>query len=325
MLKYITTILALLTLIAPAISQQDYEGSKDHPAITRYPGSVITWYKVENYMPYKIAVGPVTGYRTISDWVESAGRVTRLFYECDGARTHNEIYKNYHDALRKEGFEIIANGLFPERNVKPGIGGGSWLGVAYAPQPYPQCAAGKMFHGTSTSGGSAAVFGKKERAEGNLYVMVYIRQYNSSKVIIGVDVLEEEAAESGLVTANAEAMGEDIDEYGKVALYGLFFDHDKATLKSESKPAMDEVAKLLKLRPALKVYVVGHTDNTGSLEYNISLSERRAEAVMEALISDYGISRSRLAFKGVGPLVPVFTNNKDAGRAKNRRVDLGER
>ena len=325
MTKSLFTLTFSLLFCSLLFAQKDVDGATDHPAITRYPGSAITWYKVENFMPYSIAIGPITGYRYIENRLETEGRVTRIFYEFDGPRTHSEIYKNYLDAFQNEGFELLAKGLYPERNVKNGPGGGSWIGVAYAPQPYPQSPASKMFRGTSSAGGTAALVAKKERAEGNLYVMVFIRQFSSEKVIIGVDVLEEKAAESGLVVADAEAMGEDIDEYGKVAIYGLYFDHDKASLKPESKPALDEIAKLLKARSALNVYVVGHTDNTGSLGYNIDLSERRARSVVEALVNDYGIARSRLEAKGVGPLVPVFTNKKDAGKAKNRRVELVEK
>ena len=78
----------------------------------------------------------------------------------------------------------------------------------------------------------------------------------------------------------------------------------------------------MKSSPDLQLYVVGHTDMTGSLEYNIRLSKERAEAVVERLESTYGISRSRLVAMGVGPLVPVLTNQEEDGRAQNRRVEL---
>jgi OmpA-OmpF porin, OOP family len=314
-------VLALaLVLFSPAIAQ-DVPGSQDHPAITRYPGSVIKWYKVENYMPYKIAAGPVTGYRAISEWIETEGRVTRIFYELTSERTHSEVYKNFKDALTAAQFDIFIDGFFPERNVKGDVGGNGWIQVAMAPNPHPPGST-TLFKGTSTVGGTAAVFAKKERAEGTLYVMVYVRQFSAETVIVSIDVVEEEVAETGFVVANADAMGADIEAYGKVALYGLYFDHDKATLQAASKPALDEVAKLLKAHPEWTFYVVGHTDMTGTLEYNRKLSRDRAEAVITALVDDYQIARARLEADGVGPLVPVFTNQKDAGRAKNRRVEL---
>lgn len=317
--KFFCVLACSLLLFLPGWAQ-DVPDSKDHPVITRYPGSIIKWYKVENYIPFKIAAGPVTGYRTISEWIETEGRATRLYYELPGERTHSEVYKNFKDALAKEKFDIFIDGHLPERNIKGTAGGYTWMQVAM--NPNPQTGQTNMFKGTSTVGGTAAVFGKKERAEGNLYVLIYIRQYSKNTVIYSIDVIEEETAETGFVVANADAMGSDIEEYGKVALYGLYFDHDKATLMTTSKPALDEVAKLLKAHPEWNFYVVGHTDMTGSLEYNRKLSRDRAAAVITALVTDYQIARTRLEADGVGPLVPVFTNQKDAGRAKNRRVEL---
>jgi hypothetical protein len=173
------SLLIILLFGSALFAQKDVDGAKDHPAISRYPGSVISWYKVESYMPYSIAIGPITGYRYIGERLETEGRVTRIFYEFDGGRTHSEIYQNYRDALQKEGFEILAKGVFVGRNIQREAGGGSWIGVAYAPQRYPQGPGSKMFHGTSSSGGTGAIVAKKARAEGNLFVMVFIRQYTS--------------------------------------------------------------------------------------------------------------------------------------------------
>jgi len=72
----------------------------------------------------------------------------------------------------------------------------------------------------------------------------------------------------------------------------------------------------------LKVYVVGHTDNVGGLEPNMKLSQERAEAVVQALVSTHGIVASRMKGYGVGPFAPVSSNDSEEGRAKNRRVEL---
>lgn len=93
-------------------------------------------------------------------------------------------------------------------------------------------------------------------------------------------------------------------------------------MKPESKAALDEIAKLLKLDPSLKLHVVGHTDNQGGLEPNFALSKARAQAVSNALQKDYSIAAARLSANGVSSLAPVASNADDAGRAKNRRVEL---
>ena len=93
-------------------------------------------------------------------------------------------------------------------------------------------------------------------------------------------------------------------------------------MKPESKPALDEVAKLLKADPALRLWVVGHTDSVGKVDDNMRLAQARGEAVVAELVKSYGIAAGRLKGYGVGPLAPVAGNDDEAGRAKNRRVDL---
>jgi outer membrane protein OmpA-like peptidoglycan-associated protein len=304
---------------------QDVPGSQDHPILTRYPESVIRWYDVQNHATYKIATGPITGYRQIANWVETQGQVTRIYYDLVGTRTHSEVYANYKQALADAGFEIIAEGLHADVKPSNEIGSRTWLPVFYDANPFPSSANIELLAGSATAGGSSFLAGKKERAAGTVYVAITVTQQRADRVTYLIDVIEVAALETDLIVVDAEAIGKGIDEFGRIALYGLFFDHDKATLKPESKPALDEIAEFLNARPTLNVYVVGHTDLTGSYDYNLKLSEDRAKAVVEALVANYAIPRERLEPHGVGPLSPVFTNKADDGREKNRRVELVER
>jgi len=124
------------------------------------------------------------------------------------------------------------------------------------------------------------------------------------------------------IQVNAAAMADNLDRSGRVALYGIYFDTDKADLKAESEPTLQEIARLLQQQGALKLYVVGHTDGTGQLQHNLDLSRRRAQAVVDALVTRHGIAAGRLSAHGVGPLAPVSTNQTEDGRALNRRVEL---
>jgi len=124
------------------------------------------------------------------------------------------------------------------------------------------------------------------------------------------------------VTANADALSSGLAATGHVEVPGIFFDFNKADIKPESHPALEQVAALLKKSPALKVWVVGHTDWVGSAETNTTLSNARAAAVVAALTQEFGIEARRLAPHGVGPYSPVATNTTDEGRARNRRVEL---
>jgi outer membrane protein OmpA-like peptidoglycan-associated protein len=124
------------------------------------------------------------------------------------------------------------------------------------------------------------------------------------------------------VQANAEIFKNDIRSTGHAAVYGITFDTDSASIKPESAQAIGEVAKLLKADPGLKVFVVGHTDNSGSVDHNLKLSQDRAQSVMQALVRDHGIAAARLRSYGCGPYAPVASNDSEDGKAKNRRVEL---
>ena len=149
---------------------------------------------------------------------------------------------------------------------------------------------------------------------------IEVRSYNNmyKQTIVEKEIMKQE------VVANAEAMGNDINSTGHVAVYGIYFDTGKSEIKPESDAAISEIAKLLKGNPGLKVNIVGHTDNVGERDYNMKLSKARAESVAKELISKYGIASGRLAAYGVGPLAPVAANKTEEGRAKNRRVELVE-
>ena len=124
------------------------------------------------------------------------------------------------------------------------------------------------------------------------------------------------------VVANAAALSGGLSGNGHVVVNGILFDTGKAEVKPESAAALQEVAKLLKQSPALKVYVVGHTDNAGALAGNIDLSKRRAASVLQALTTQYGISAARLQAYGDGPYAPIASNDSEDGRTLNRRVEL---
>jgi len=127
------------------------------------------------------------------------------------------------------------------------------------------------------------------------------------------------------VVADADAMAKGINQSGHMAVYGIYFDSAKAVVKKESDAAIEQIAKLMRDNPTLELYVVGHTDSDGKLEYNMDLSQRRAKAVVDILKNQYNISGKRLIAKGLGPLAPVASNRSPEGKAKNRRVELVEK
>lgn len=132
----------------------------------------------------------------------------------------------------------------------------------------------------------------------------------------------EKASMTQEVEADAGAWANSIRETGKATLYGILFDTGKSVIKPESEATIGEIAKLLKSDSKLKLYVVGHTDGVGALADNMKLSQSRADAVVQALVSAHGIAASRLSGQGVGPLAPAASNASEEGRSLNRRVEL---
>jgi OOP family OmpA-OmpF porin len=156
------------------------------------------------------------------------------------------------------------------------------------------------------------------RKEGAL-TGVYVEAFNDGRTY-SLTIVESQAMKQEVV-ADAKAMQNDLANTGKTIVYGIYFDTASAKIKPESEPALVEMVKLLKASPALNVYVVGHTDNVGSLESNLKLSSDRAASVVKA-ITARGVAASRLKSAGVGPYSPIASNDTDGGKAKNRRVEF---
>lgn len=321
-MKYILAAFALIILLPAQSFCQDVKGSKDHRFITRYPASVIKYYEEQEFRPYKIAVGAQTGYKKIDKWVETEGKFTRIYYVLKGDRAITEVYRNYLQALQKGGFTILAKGVNDIRNVGKDVGGRTFLGTAYIPNPYPTSSGITLHMGSATSGGSCYIAAMVEKNGAKAYIVIGGAQYKTDERVFMVDIIEETAMEDGLITVSADEMQNGINSDGKIAIYGIYFDFDKATVKPESNGTLAEITKLLKKDAALQLYIVGHTDMKGSLSYNLNLSKQRAAAVVKELTTKHGISSSRLTPDGVGPLCPVSTNKTDNGRKLNRRVEL---
>lgn len=132
--------------------------------------------------------------------------------------------------------------------------------------------------------------------------------------------VEEKAMQQLVETLPAAKLSNALKQDGHVALY-LNFDTDSQVIRPDSLPAVDEVVKLLRGEPALKLRVEGHTDATGDAAHNRKLSLARAESVVQAIVAQQ-IARERLSAAGKGPDQPLADNGTEAGRAKNRRVEL---
>ncbi len=164
---------------------------------------------------------------------------------------------------------------------------------------------------------------KLARPTGDVYVSVVVEK-DKYEGGTWLNIIELKPIDTGNVTVKAEVMKSDITSEGHTPIYGVYFDTGKAEIKPNSDATLAEIARLLKTNAAMKLHVVGHTDNVGTSAANMDLSKARAAAVVNALVTKYQIAASRLDSAGVGPLSPVATNKTEEGRAKNRRVELVE-
>jgi len=317
-------LMAFVCSMSYAHAQQtDSPGSEDHPMVTRYEGSFIDGYEIREFDEFVLPLGPaVWNEDRVKVAKESAvleGLITRILYRGPDERSSLEILRNYQSALESAGFEIL-------------YGCGSDCGNNFAYLLY-----GPMemrIINTKTSGSAFSMpqdvrYLAARLTDGNRIVHISLMTaYDngfgdlSKRPVTLLEIIESKTMDTGMVTVDAEAIGKGIDSTGHMAIYGVLFDTNSATIKSGSAPVLAEIAKLLESRPSLNILVVGHTDNQGEYDYNMNLSAQRAHSVERYLTAEHGIDAGRMRSAGVGFLAPVASNDSPDGRAKNRRVEL---
>jgi OOP family OmpA-OmpF porin len=304
-IKYwIPTLLASISMsLQPVLAAKKVE--TDHPLLTPYAGSSIYSKDVKQYDEYRVFKGwdkETKKYNT--QMLE--GKVTKILYTNPPGRSVLELYRNYQNALKKEGVSVVYE--CNQSNLECVDG---YVGANLRRQ-----------FGINAIGNKVGrlMFAKLDQDEQAAYLLLAVGEKYSD-----VHVVEIKKMDTGQVALNLAALTEGLDKQGFVVLEGIYFDTDMTELKAESRPAIDEVVKLLKERPNLKLYVIGHTDMLGSLSHNMALSGGRASAVVNVLVNEHGVSQERLEGKGIGPLAPVASNTQEDGRGKNRRVVLVQR
>jgi len=278
---------------------------KEHPAITPYVGSKLTERQDEKFKEYKAITGVNLTSKSeeeVFTTTQLTGTLSRLSYDNPKGRSILEIATNYREALERSGFKIIFS--CAEKTCGPSYASSRWSRVNGLKYFSPQ-----MHY----------IIADKSSTESEVFVAVSITKDKHQ-----IDILERTTMETGLVTITAEAIKSGLLADGRAVLDGIFFEHDKAVIKPESKAALTVIAQFLKDNSELKVYIVGHTDSSGSLEYNMNLSRERAAAVVAALVKDFAVDKNRLSAHGVGPLSPSKANKSEDGRAQNRRVEMVE-
>ncbi|MBI4905963.1 MAG: OmpA family protein [Acidobacteria bacterium] len=282
----------LLLFGAVSILAQDLT---DHPAVSSYPGSRLAIHRHVEFEPYEVVVSPNPDGTMRRLKLE--GRVTRIRYNNPQGRSAFEIFKNYEDAMKQAGAEL----LYRREPRAPG----NW--PTYSEQKLTNMG----------SQGYYALVARFQHRGAETHALIAV-----SLPVTWIHIVEAKPLETGLVVVDAKAMEEALNRDGKIGIETIEFDTGSAEIKPESKSTIKEIAKLLMNKPNLALEIVGHTDTVGSAADNLRLSADRAKAIVTDLAGSFGISLNRLKSSGMGQSQPVAPNATPEGRKKNRRVEL---
>ena len=345
-----STAVVLAQLVVATIPTADRKGSKDNPILKRYEGSFIVAYERKGFGELTLPLSPIE-LVTPEKRTQQNNRVyeppnkkalegvyTRLAYLLPAERSPLEVVRNYQDEVKSQGGKVLFECKGTECGGDPGKssgGGGGTMSLSmylYGPERVTDAYGSNGFCALSERiTDQRYTAAELPQSGAHVSVIAYTivspegrdpcRAFNGRTIAV-VDIVEAKDREKKMVTVDAGEMAKSIDSTGRVALYGIYFDFNKADVKPESDATLEQIAALMKKSPALKVLVVGHTDNVGSFSFNMDLSQRRAAAVVAALASRFAVGKDRLTPVGVSFASPVAPNKTDEGRAKNRRVEL---
>jgi outer membrane protein OmpA-like peptidoglycan-associated protein len=313
-----------LALSGPAAHAADAAGCADVAGLKRFNGSSIVMCVKRDFTEYLLPTGKNTAYdfdskkATFEASMNLEGRLTQNVYAVPENVSSADVFRNYKADLAAKGFTLLFEAKQNDTGSNlgsffEGMGPGTQI-WAYSPDEARYLAAVKDESGAKT------------------YIALYIVEYQDGyepkfspkkgQAMVRLDALQVGQITDRMVVVSAAEITKDLAKDGKVALYGIVFDFNKATIKPESRAALDEIGKFLKSNPSQNVYVIGHTDNVGGFDSNMQLSNSRASAVVADLSRTYGIPANRMIASGVGLQAPVASNATEEGRAKNRRVEL---
>jgi len=347
-LKIVAALLAASMSAGAAVTPvpaADAAGAKDPAYLGRFAGAKALTYTAVDFdsliLPLS-ALAAVPGQRDGSNnqifaptkKLELEGRRTHTVYLLPEGTAPLAAIRNYQNAAKAKGGKILFECKDTEcgggQSMSTGGGGRQSLAMNLWPSKKitdkhnsaPYCALSQSITEqrytaleVPASSAHVAVLAFTSNANGDC------KNFNG-RTFVMLDTVETKAMAQTMDAPTADEMVAAITASGRVALYGILFDTNKAEVKPESKDTMAEIGKLLAANKSLKLLVVGHTDNVGGFAPNLDLSKKRAEAVVAQLVSQYKVDAKRLQAFGVAFASPIASNVEEAGRARNRRVEL---
>jgi len=312
-------------LVAPVAAENcpTLEGFTPLDGLAVYEGACLYGAEDAGFLRFDLPIGPMKG-RVLSESKPVEGQLQRRLYVAPEGASSLDVFENYRSSLVSAGFVPLF-----ECSGRACGSGNALLGKIVI---YPN---ERWLRNLGTSSEKAMYIEGSEHflaavsADGTRHVALYVAKNQkaqisgqaSERAAVHLDLVTSAALETRMIDAAAMAKG--LSDEGHIALDNVYFDFGTANLTPESVPAIAEMAKLLSENSSLRVQIVGHTDWIGDADVNLSLSRKRADAVVVALVKA-GIAADRFGATGLGMLSPRATNTTDAGRALNRRVELVE-
>lgn len=302
----------------------EIEGFGDLEGLPVYQGACLFGAEDAGFVAHSLPVGPMKG-RALGDVLALEGQLQRRLYVAPEGASAFDLFSNYRKALTDAGYEALFECIGRACGSNNALLGKL---VIYGPD--------RTLRNLGAASEFALYIGGDEHflaarsADGLRHVAVYVAQ-NQDRPISGeaagraavhIDLMSTDQLQNNMVDAAAMAKG--ITDDGRIALDNVYFEFGTAKLTPEAGPELAEMVKLLVDNPALRVYIVGHTDWVGDAGANQTLSNQRAQAVVDALVAA-GVDGARLGAAGLGMFSPRASNATEVGRALNRRVELVER
>ena len=331
-----TLILLLLTVNIYAQSSicPDVAGAVPHPLISKYKNSCIIGYNEIKFDAVTLPISEITSKGAKKE-VTAEGKVIDIIYGIENSQktTVLEVQRNYELALKNSGLEIVYSAFGKNKFSRYStisrhyetFGSTKYL-TTFETQKL------KNFRfifskNNKDQNNDMAYFVAQGKKNGRNYTMALFIKYNrtswadlTNNIFIQVKIIESEAMDTGQVSI--ASIEEKIKNEGKEVFHNILFDFGSDNLTLESYDIIETLAAYLNSDKNKKYYIVGHTDNVGSLSSNQILSEKRAKAVVLALTSKYNVNPSQLTAHGIGQLSPLAINTYEEGRALNRRVEI---
>lgn len=250
------------------------------------------------------------------------GLIRRQWCQAPDERSPLEIIRNYEQAIREKGGEI----LFITREPQSVEIDEEKLSDYFKTHRRDRGLATRVFSYTYFPGEMSEFLSARITAPDAEYYLTIAsgRGHRAARqdniTFFEIVTLEIESMELGKVTL--DALREGVATYGKAPVYNIHFETGSAEVRPESAEALKIISEFMKQNTSERFFVVGHTDNVGDYDMNQELSYARASAVVGLLIDEYGVDSNQIKPVGIGPVSPILSNSSEEGKARNRRVEI---